>query len=347
MKDRNINSYFGIIILAVVIVVTAAGYFLLKPGDTIIEGQVEATQVRVASKLSGRVENIFIKEGQAVNKGEALVVINSPELEAKYSQALAAKRAAGAQRNKAYQGARVEEVRSAREMWLRAKAASDLAEKTFNRVNTLFKDGVIAEQKYDEAKSQLEAAQRGEDAAKAAYDMASSGARSEDKESAQALLDQASGMVSEVQSYLRETRLTSPINGEVVDILAEQGELISQGYPVITVVDLSDIWITFNIRENLLSGARMGDIIKVKFPALENREIDFRINYIAPLGDFATWRSTKSTGEFDMRTFEIRAVPLEAVADLRPGMTSLINWNDAAAFNKKHRKKSAGNIKSK
>ena len=326
-----------------IIAAIAFGWFVFKPGDLIIEGQVEATQVKVSSKLTGRLNNLYVKEGQSVSKGEILVLINSPELEAKYEQALAARKAATAQRRKALTGAREEEVRAARDLWLKARAGSDLAEKTFARAEKLYKEGVIPQQKFDEAESQLNMAKKTEDAAKASYDMAQKGARNEDKDSAQALLEQASGMVSEVQAYLHETRLTAPINGEVVDVLAEQGELVAQGYPIITLVDLTDSWITFNVREDLLSGLRIGDIITASFPALDGREIKLKVNYISALGDFATWRATKSSGDFDLRTFEVRAVPVESVSDMRPGMSAVINWNDAVSEFKSMRKKAKVN----
>jgi len=327
-----------VIILAVIAAVSL-GWFVFSPGHLIVEGQVEATQVKVSSKLTGRLLNLYVKDGQSVSKGEVLVLINSPELEAKYEQALAARKAATAQNKKAMRGAREEEVRGARDMWLKARAGSDLAQKTYVRAERLYKEGVIPQQKFDEAESQLNMAKKTEDAAKAQYDMAQTGARREDKDSAQALLEQASGMVSEVQAYLRETRLVAPINGEVVEVFAEQGELVSQGYPIITLVDLTDSWITFNVREDLLSGLKIGDMITAMFPALDKREIKLRVNYIAALGDFATWRATKSSGDFDLRTFEVRAVPVESVSDLRPGMSAIIDWNEAVSDVKSQRRK--------
>ncbi|HEY1405066.1 MAG TPA: efflux RND transporter periplasmic adaptor subunit [Spirochaetota bacterium] len=342
MKSVHIKSFGAVIIILAVIAAITFGWLVFKPGHLLLEGQVEATQVKVSSKLTGRLLNLYVREGQQVSKGEVLVLINSPELEAKYEQALAARKAATAQRKKAMGGAREEEIRGARDLWLKAKAGSELAEKTFERAARLYKEGVIPQQKYDEAESQLNMAKKTEDAAKASFDMAQSGARLEDKESAQALLEQASGMVSEVQAYLRETRLIAPINGEVVDVLAEQGELVAQGFPIITIVDLTDTWITFNVRENLLSGLKLGDTVTAMFPALDKRMIRFKVNYISALGDFATWRATRSSGDFDLRTFEVRAVPLESVSDLRPGMSAIVDWDDVVAEIKSQRQKSKG-----
>jgi HlyD family secretion protein len=329
-----VRSFSAALIIAGIAAVILFGWLLFKPSPDLVEGQFEATRIRVSSKLTGRVEDIYVKKGSAVAKGELLLRLSSPELEAKYEQALAAKRAATAQRSKAMTGAREEEVRGARDLWLKAKSGTALAEKTFARIERLYKDGVVAQQKFDEAETQLSLAKKTEDTAKAQYDMALSGARREDKESAQALLEQASGMVNEVSAYLRETRLASPVAGEVVDILAEQGELVAQGYPIVMVVDLSDMWVTFNLREDRLSGVKMNDVVQVKVPALGGKKIRCRINYISALGDFATWRATKTTGDFDLRTFEVRAIPVDAQPEIRPGMTALVDIDNTVMAGK-------------
>jgi HlyD family secretion protein len=339
LSHYKIRSFTAALIVAGLVIAIVSGWLIFSSPNQIVEGQFEATRVKVSSKLNGRLDALYVKEGNRVMKGELLVRLSSPELEAKYEQALAAKRAATAQHSKAMSGAREEEVRSVRDQWLKAKSGTEYAEKMFQRTERLFKDGVVAQQKYDEAETQLTLARKTEDTAKAQYDMAMSGARKEDRESAQALLDQASGMVSEVQAYLRETRLASPITGEVADILAEQGELVGQGFPIVTVVDLYDIWVTVNIREDRLANIKMGDILSVKVPALDMKRIQCKVYYISALGDFATWRATKSTGDFDMRTFEVRGTPVEPVADLRPGMTALVDLGDSYALTIKNRKK--------
>jgi HlyD family secretion protein len=331
----KVRSFSAALIVAGILAAILLGFLLFKPSPDLIEGQFEATRIRVSSKLTGRVEDIYVKEGNRVARGELLIHLSSPELEAKYEQALAAKRAATAQRSKAMTGAREEEVRSVRDQWLKARSGTDLAEKTFARIERLYKDGVIAQQKFDEAETQLNLARKTEDTAKAQYDMALSGARREDKDSAQALLDQASGMVNEVSAYLRETRLASPVAGEVIDILAEQGELVAQGYPIVMIVDLSDMWVTFNVREDKLAKIKMGNVVTIKIPALGGKKIRCRINYISALGDFATWRATKSTGDFDLRTFEVRGIPVETQPEIRPGMTALVDIDDVSSSVKK------------
>ncbi len=331
MSHYRVRSFSAGLIMAGIIAAIILGWFIFREPSDYIEGQFDATRVRVSSKLTGRVEDIYVKKGARVSRGELLVHLSSPELEAKYEQALAAKKAAIAQRSKAMTGAREEEVRAARDQWIKAKAGTELAQKTFSRIERLYKDGVVAQQKFDEAETQLSLARKTEDTAKAQYDMAMSGARREDKDSAQALLDQASGMVNEVSAYLRETRLVSPITGEVVDVLPEQGELVAQGYPIIMIVDLADSWVTFNIREDKMSRLKMGSVVNVKIPALGGKKIRGRVNYISALGDFATWHATKSSGDFDVRTFEIRCIPVEADSDVRPGMTALVDIDSATA----------------
>jgi len=306
---------------------SVAAWFLMKSPSVVIQGEVEATQVQVSSKITGRIDDLLVKKGDAVTKGQLLAVIDSPEIRAKLRQAQAVRSAASAQSEKADKGAREEEVATARTMWLRAKAAADLAAKTYERVQRLHRDGVVATQKLDEAEGQWEAAKNAEVGAKASYDMVLKGARNEDRKSAKALADQASGTVAEVESYLAETRLFSPMNGEVADIMPEKGELVSAGYPVMLVIDLNDVWITFNLREDLLTKVRIGTVFEARFPALGNRTAKLRVNYISSLGDFAVWRATKASGDFDMKTFEVRAVPVERLPGLRPGMSAIAEWD--------------------
>ncbi len=322
------NKLLLFLFLVVIIgVYTIAGYFIISPEPLIIQGEVEAAQIRVSSKIAGRVETLHIKEGNSVEKGQLLVSIESPEIDAKLKQAKAAKRAATAQKTKADKGTRKEKIISVRNMWLKAKAAEDLAEKTFKRVKNLHEDGVLPAQKMDEAKAQYISAQRTREAAKANFDMATRGARQEDKTAAEAMMNKAEGAVAEVEAYLKETQLSAPLMSEVANIVPKVGELITPGFPIVTLVDLKDVWVTFNLREDLLSDIRMGSVITAKFPALGNREIKLKINYITALGQYATWHATKASGDFDLKTFEIRGIPMEKVEGLRPGMSALVTWN--------------------
>jgi len=305
-----------------------------RPVPLEIQGEVEAIQVRVASKLVGRIDSLAVKKGDEVMPGTLLFTLSSPELEAKYSQATAVRQAAGAQKDKAYNGAQKEDIQAAFNSWQTAFAAADYAKKTFTRIQNLYKDGVLPEQQRDEAETKMKAAVEMEKAAHSQYQKAKNGARLEDKEAAGALVLQAEGVMNEVSSYLSERRISAPVKGEVANILAERGELISAGYPVVTIVDLSDVWVTFNLREELLADIRKGSILTARFPALGMKELSLKVTYINALGDFATWNATKTRGDFDLKTFEIQAVPVEKTVGLRPGMSAIVNWDRIKKANK-------------
>lgn len=333
MKNRRNFAIISGIVLGLILL-TIAGWVLLKPIPLTIQGEVEAKEIKVASKLPGRIAAILVKEGESVKKGDTLLLLDSPEIRAKMAQAQAAQRAAGAQRDKANSGARSQEVEAAFNMWQKAKAASELADKTYQRVKNLYSDGVVPLQKLDEAETNMRAAKTTEIAAKAQYSMAEEGARKEDRNAASAIWEQASGVVSEVGSYLAETVIKAPANGEVVSVISESGELVGTGFPIITLVDLSDIWVTFNLREDLIAKIKMGDEFTASFPALGNKEVTLKISYIKVLGDFATWHSTKTAGDFDQKTFEVRAVPTSKTEGLRPGMSALVNWDSLSEKNR-------------
>ena len=217
---------------------------------------------------------------------------------------------------------------------MKAQSASELAEKTFVRVNNLYKEGVLPAQKRDEAETQMKAAQETTNAAKAIWIKAKKGTRIEDKDAASAMVDRAEGAINEVVSYLKETNIYSPIDGEISNIVAESGEIVSAGYPVVTIVKLNDNWVTFNLREDLMASIQKGSIFDAKFPALGNKELKLKVSYINVLGSYATWNATKTSGDFDMKTFEVRAVPLEKVDRLRPGMSAIVDWKKVKESNK-------------
>ncbi|MEA3316930.1 MAG: efflux RND transporter periplasmic adaptor subunit [Bacteroidota bacterium] len=305
-------------------------YLLTKPVPLEVQGQVDARQIKVASKIAGRIDSLPVHKGDEVQEGSILFTMKSPELDAKKMQALAVREAANAQHNKAEKGARSEDVQAAYNVWQKAKAAAEFTQKTFNRISNLYAEGVVSEQKKDEVETKMKAAVETENAAKSVYNKARKGARDEDKEAAKALVKQADGVLTELESYINETKISAPINGEISNILAEKGELIPTGYPIITIVDLSDIWIVFNLNENLLADIKKGDIIQARFPALKMKEIELKVSYINVLGDYATHTATKTSGDFDMKTFEVHAVPVNKVKGMRPGMSALVNWDNVS-----------------
>ena len=324
--NKTRNFIIGLFFTALLIFLLYTTWLITRPLPLEVQGEIEATQFRVASKIPGRIDSIAVKKGQKVTKGDFLFSISSPEIDAKLLQVTALRNAAQAQSLKAQNGAQKEDIQAAYSTYLKAEAAARLYEKTYTRVENLYKDGVVAEQKKDEAETQMKAGRETADAAKAIWEKAVNGARFEDKRSAQELVNQAEGGIKEVEAYLAETQAKAPATGEVANIVSERGELVPTGYPVITLVDLADSWATLYIREDLMADVRMNSEIKATIPALGNKEVVLKVNYISPLADFATWTATKTSGGFDMKSFEIHAVPAAPIEGLRPGMSVLVNW---------------------
>ena len=310
----------------------AAGTFAALAGcqrPDLVQGEFEAAQVDVSSKIPGRVAELLVDVGARVRKGDPLARLESPEAHAKLDQAFALRAAASAQSAKAQKGAREEEIRAAESNWRRAEAAATFAKTTWERLERLSRDGVVPAQRRDEAEAGFKAARAAEAAARAQYDMAQAGARSEDRDAAAAVVRQAQGAVSEVEVAIGETTLVAPRDGEVSARNLEPGELTAPGFPVVSLVDLRDAWAVFNLREDRLAGLKVGDRLVARVPAL-GREVELTVSTIAPLADFATWRSTSASGGFDLKTFEVRARPAGPVEGLRPGMSALVDWGRRA-----------------
>ncbi|MBO5581291.1 MAG: efflux RND transporter periplasmic adaptor subunit [Bacteroidales bacterium] len=325
MAKKNYNLLIGIsALVGIVLVIAFVGYLVSKPRPHVIQGEAEATEYRVSCMVPGHVTELYVREGQTVQKGDTVAFIDSPQVRAKLAQAQAARSAAQAQSAKARNGARQEQIAGAYELWQQALVQEDVMKKSFDRVQTLYDQKVISAQKYDETKAKYDAAVAQAKAAKSQYDMALSGARSEDKAAAAALVHQADGAIREVDSYLQELYLVSPADGVISNVYPRQGELVGQGSPVATVTDLSDLWFTFNIREDELHGMQTGNELTVKVPALDGATLKAKVNYMAVRESYATWKATKETDQYDAKTFEVRAVPMETVQGLRPGMTVLV-----------------------
>ncbi len=313
-------------LLLVIAAVSFIGWIVLKPEPIMLQGQAEATEVRVSGKVPGRIDKFMVSEGMSVTKGDTLVLISSPELNAKLLQATSAEDAANAQNQKANKGARAEQIAGAYELWQKAEVGVKLAEKTFNRVQNMFTENVVPAQKRDEAEANYQAAVATAKAAKSQYDMAVNGAEKEDKLAALAMVNRAKGAVSEVESYLSETMLVSPISGEVSDIFPKQGELVGSGAPIMNIVDLNDMWVVFNIREDLLPNIRVGKELNASIPALGKKSVKLRVNYIKAMASYATFKATKNNGSFDVKSFEVRAVPVAQIEGLRPGMSLMVDY---------------------
>ena len=317
-----------IAMMLVIVLVALAGFFLLTPPDEIIMGQAEATTVRISGKVPGRIVSYRFNEGDKVKAGDTLVYLNTPEVDAKMMQAEAVKAAAEAQHAKALKGARDQEVTGAYEMWQKAQAGLEIAKKSYDRVRNLYEKGVMSAQKKDEAEANYQAMVATEKAARSQYEMAKEGARREDKAAAAALVNQASGAVAEVESYKKEGALVSPIDGEVSERFPEIGELVGTGAPIMNILDMNDIWVTFSIREDLLSQIPIGDEVKAFVPALGNQNVQLKVYAMKDMGTYAAWKATKTNGQYDAKTFEVKARPVQAVEGLRPGMSVILKKNE-------------------
>ncbi len=324
-QKKNYNLVIGISALVIIVLIIAfVGYLVSKPRPQVIQGEAEATEYRISCMVPGHVTELYYREGQEVHKGDTVAFIDSPQVRAKLAQAEAARSAAQAQSTKAKNGAQREQIAGAYQLWQQARVQEDIMKKSFDRVKKLYEQKVVPAQKYDETKAKYDAAVAQERAAKSQYDMAVRGARAEDKAAAEALVHQADGAIQEVNSYLKELYLISPADGVISSVYPRQGELVGQGSPVMSVTDLSDIWFTFNIREDQLHSMNVGDELTVSIPALDGATIRATVNYMAVRESYATWKATKESDLYDAKTFEVRAVPAETLKGLRPGMTAIV-----------------------
>lgn len=329
-KKYSVNNMMlaFIAVLVAVGLVALAGFFLLTPPDEVIMGQAEATTIRISGKVPGRIASYRFNEGDQVKAGDTLVFLSTPEVQAKLMQVEAVKAAAEAQHAKAMKGARDQEVTAAYEMWQKAQAGLTIAKKSYDRVRNLYEKGVMSAQKKDEVEANYNAMVATEKAARSQYEMAKEGARKEDKAAAAALVNQASGALAEVESYVEESALVAPIDGEISERFPEVGELVGTGAPIMNIADLTDMWVSFSIREDLLSQVKVGNEVKAFVPALDNQEITLKVYYMKDMGTYAAWKATKTTGQYDAKTFEVRARPVQPVEGLRPGMSVIWKHNN-------------------
>uniref|UniRef100_UPI004027420C HlyD family secretion protein n=1 Tax=Prevotella sp. TaxID=59823 RepID=UPI004027420C len=307
----------------VVAVVAVIGAMSIKQVPETIQGQVEVSEYRVSSKVPGRILEIRVKEGDYVNVGDTLAILDAPEVRAKMTQAQSAENAAAAMDEMANNGARQEQVRGAFAVLQQAKAGLEIAQKSYNRVQRLYDEGVMTAQKRDEAFANYKALEAQVKAAQSQYDMARNGARSEEKKAAAAQVNRAKGAVAEVNSYIHETMQIAQMAGEVSDVYPKVGELVGTGSPIMSVSLMNDIWGTFNVREDQLDGMKVGSIVTAFVPAFK-KEIRMKVYYIKDQGSYAVWKATKSNGQYDLKTFEVKARPMDKLEGLRPGMSLIL-----------------------
>ena len=323
-KSQHNNILLAIAgFVAVVIIVALIGFLALDRDPDVIQGQVEVTEYRVSSKVPGRILELRVKEGDYVKAGDTLAILDAPDVRAKMSQAQSAQNAAAALELKAQNGAREEQVRGAFSVLQQAKAGLEIAEKSYNRVQRLYDEGVMSAQKRDEAYANYKAMEAQCKAAQSQYDMAVNGARQEDKMAASAQVDRARGAVQEVNSYIHETVQIAQKEGEVSDIYPKVGELVGTGSPIMSIAVMDDMWGTFNVREDQLSGMQVGSEFTAFVPAF-NKDVKMKVYYMKDQGSYAVWKATKANGQYDLKTFEVKARPVEKLEGLRPGMSLII-----------------------
>jgi len=318
--SKSLLITMAIVVLVVAIIAIVGFLFLNKP-DELVEGQVEGTTVRISGKLPGRIVEFYVEEGDTVQEGDTIVHIYSSVAEAQLTQAEAMEDVARAQNRKADAGTRSQIIKAASDMVAQANAAVTIAKKTYERMENLYKEGVISEQKRDEAKAAYDGAMAAKATAESNLSLARAGAQKEDKESTAALVSAAGGGVAQVQALLADSYLTAPCAGTVDQLYPEVGELVSLGSPIASILKKDNRYIVFNVREELLNDMPMGKEIEVMVPALDKKNIKVKVYYVRDMGTYATWRSTKSNGSWDSRTFQIKARPTENVENLRPGMS--------------------------
>lgn len=324
-KTQHKNILLAISAFTIVVIVVAVIGFVCfsNNDDNVIQGEVEVSEYRVSSKLPGRIAEICVTEGDFVHKGDTLAILDVPEVEAQKRAAEATQDAAKAVSDMADNGARKEQIQAAYQLWQQAVAASDIAEKTYKRLQNLYNEGVISAQKRDEAFAAYKATQAQVLAAKSQYDMAKSGARNEERKAASDQANAAKNATDVVKSLLRETVQIATADGEVSEIFPKVGELVGLGSPIMSISEMNDMWGTFNIREDQLNGMKVGDTFKAYCPAFD-KEIEMKVYHIKDQGSFAVWKATKTNGQYDIKTFEVKARPSKPVEGLRPGMTLII-----------------------
>ena len=329
-KERNTRAATRVpsIIVGTVaaIVVALSNFYLLRPEPLLVQGEADATRFDIAARVDGRVKEIPVERGQNVPAGAVLVRIDNPETLAKFEQMKAAKAVAEAQLANILAGTRVETIAARKAEMERARAALVLAQKTFDRTHTLTEQGNAPQARLDQVTDNLHETERAVDQATSAYQQAVNGYTKEERAIASTNVEKANADIQSVQSIIDQLEVYAPVASQVYQRNVEPGEYVSPGVPLITLIDLADVWIHFDLREDLVKGLKVGDRFDVHIPALDDRRITVEVKLIATKGEYASWRATRASGDFDLRTFSIRAYPVQPVPELRPGMSAYLDW---------------------
>lgn len=323
-KSQHVSILLAVAAMVGVIgIVALIGYYFIPDKEDIIQGQMDVSEYRISSKVPGRILELRVQEGDFVHAGDTVAILEAPEVNAQAESAAAAENAAAALSDMANKGARQEQIQGALEMWNKAKAGLDIAKKSYERINRLYEEGVMTAQKRDEVYANYQASLAQEKAAKSQYDMAVNGAREEERRAAAEKVNMAKGNVNLVKAYKKETIQIATIDGEVSEVYPKIGELVGTGSPIMTISITDDIWGSFNVREDQLKGLKMGDVITAYVPAIE-KDIKLKVYFVKDQGSYAVWKATKASGQYDMKTFEVKARPTEKLEGIRPGMSLIM-----------------------
>jgi HlyD family secretion protein len=326
-KTRAVTRAPAIIVGVVAAVIAGLSvFYLLRPEPLLVQGEADATRLDIAARVDGRVKEIPVERGQNVPAGAVLVRIDNPETVAKHQQMSTAKAVAEAQLANVLVGTRVETVAARKAEMERAQAAVVLAQKTFDRTYTLTQQGNAPQARLDQATDALHESERAVDQAKSAYEQAVNGYTKEERAISRANVEKAHADIQSVQSIIDQLVVYAPVASQVYQRNIEPGEYVSPGVPLVTLIDLADVWIHFDLREDLVKGLKVGDRFDVRIPALDDRNVTVEVKLIATKGEYASWRATRASGDFDLRTFSIRAYPVQPVPELRPGMSAYLDW---------------------
>lgn len=314
------------LVAAGIAVMALSGLLDVDRENTFIQGEMDGTRIDVAAKFSARVAATPGRDGAPVRQGDLLLRLDGTEMEARVLQTRQELERARAQLEKALNGTREEEIRRLHQQHQEAVAALALAEKTHARCRVLHAQQAVSTQRYDEAVNALTQARARERAMKAALEEAVTGSRQEDIAAARAATQALEARLQEVESMARDVELRSPVDGEISKVLVDMGELVAPGYPLVTLIELDDLWMVIQVREDQLQDVRMGRLLVGQIPALSGKKVVFRVDYMAPLGNYATWCATNNSDSFDLKTFEVRGRPVKPVPGLRPGMSVIFAW---------------------
>jgi HlyD family secretion protein len=322
--ETRVSSVIVGIVAAVVVAISV--FYLLRPEPLLVQGEADATRLDIAARVDGRVKEIPVERGQNVSAGAILVRIDNPETLAKHGQTKAAMVVAEAQLANVLAGTRAETIAAKKAELERAQAALVLAQKTFDRTHTLTEQGNAPQARLDQVTDTLHESERGVDQAKSAYDQAVNGYTKEERDIAKTSVEKANADIQALQSIIDQLVVYAPVASQVYQRNVEPGEYVSPGVPLITLIDLADVWIHFDLREDLVKNLKVGDRFEVRIPALDDRRVTVEVRLIATKGEYASWRATRASGDFDLRTFSIRAYPVQPVPELRPGMSAYLDW---------------------